>query len=310
MTNASLPSKAGFRSTLINGILGIKPIADFAKHKARNMMINRAEKIGVAWRDNVRQLRTHDWETELNQVQNPQTAYPDYYTVSFHAYETGNLSWDAALEVESAAHAVHATIWKDTDGISPKGDSRLRQSYHDIIKKELDINPKAILDVGCSVGMSTFAMQQNYPEAEITGLDLSPYYLAVANYRSQQRQASIQWVHAAAEKSGLADGSFDLVSSFLMFHELPQVAAEEIIEEAHRLLRPGGYMTLMDMNPRSEAYKKMPPYVFTLLKSTEPYLDQYFTLDLESVFPQKGFSSPKIISTSPRHRAIIAQRLS
>ncbi len=71
-------------------------------------------------------------------------------------------------------------------------------------------------------------MQAIYPHAKITGLDLSPYFLAVANYRAQQRQAKINWLHAQAESTGLPDASFDLVSIFLMCHELPQSATRQI----------------------------------------------------------------------------------
>lgn len=306
MTAIQLPNQPGLASRLINGILGIKPLANFAKQQARQMIIERAEKIGVPWRDNIRQLRSHDWQTELSQVENPQLNYPDYYCCSFHAYERGNLNWEAAWEVESAAHAVHATIWQKTDGISIKGDSRLRQNYLNALQEQLTFQPQDILDIGCSVGMSTFSLQAAYPQAKITGLDLSPYYLAVANYRARQRQTSMQWVHAAAEATGLPDSSFDLVSAFLLFHELPQTAAKAIIKEARRLLRPSGCLALMDMNPRAEAYRQMPPYIFTLLKSTEPYLDQYFTLDLETAFREAGFRRPTITPISPRHRAIIS----
>ena len=305
MTATSIQTKIGLTSRIINGILAIKPLADFAKNRARNMMIVRAEKIGVPWRENVRQLRSHDLEKELAQVQNPQVTYPDYYLCSFHAYEKGNLNWDAALEVESAAYAVHAKIWPDA---GPKGDPMLRQSYLDILKAQLPSQPGDILDIGCSVGMSTFSLQKAYPEAKLTGLDLSPYYLAVANYRSQQRQAEINWVHAAAEDTSLPNASFDLVSTFLTFHELPQKPAREILCEVNRLLRPGGYFALMDMNPQSEAFQKMPPYVLTLLKSTEPYLDQYFSLDLEQALLEAGFHSPQITPNSPRHRTVIARK--
>jgi hypothetical protein len=34
--------------------------------------------------------------------------------VSFHAYEKGNLSLDAALEVEAAAKSVHANVFDPT----------------------------------------------------------------------------------------------------------------------------------------------------------------------------------------------------
>lgn len=293
-------------SRLINGIFAIKPLYNIAKHQARQMMITRAQKIGVPWRDNVRQLRSHNWETEKASIESPNLVYPDYYLGSIHAYCNGDLDWLAALEAESAAYTVHSTIWKDTDGISVNGDPKLRQAYHDVLN-QLSLNPQTILDLGCSVGMSTFALQEVYPQAKVTGLDLSPFHLSVAQYRTRERQANINWIHANATSTQRADQSFDLVSSFLMFHEIPQITAKEILQEVRRILRPDGYFTMMDMNPKSEAYQKMPPYIFTLLKSTEPYLDEYFTLDITSALLEAGFKSPHITMISPRHRAIVAQ---
>jgi len=292
-----------FASRLVNRVLAVPPLFQLAKFQARNMMIKRAEKMGVPWREEVQRLQQHDWEAERAKVENPNLTYPDYYCKSFHAYEDGNLNWNAALEVEFAAYAVHATIWKEA---GKAGDAQLRQSYHEIIR-QLPIKPQRILDIGCSVGMSTFALQEIYSQAEITGLDLSPYFLAVANYNSKQRESKIKWRHALAEATGLPNHSFDLVSAFLIFHELPQSAAKAIFEEARRLLRPGGYLTIMDMNPQAEAYRKMPPYILTLLKSTEPYLDEYFTLDIQTALVEAGFESPTITANSPRHRTVIAQ---
>ncbi len=300
----AVQTATGVTSRLVNTVLGIKPLANLAKHQARQMMIKRAEKIGVPWTKTVQELRKQDWESHLNQVQNPQLTYPDYYCCSFHAYEKGNLSWDAALEVEVAAYAVHAGIWQDTGA---DGDPRLRSSYHDILTSQIAKQPQDILDIGCSVGMSTFALQAVYPQAKITGLDLSPYFLAVAHYNSQQRNADINWVHAAAETTGLPDASFDLVSIFLVCHELPQSATRQILGEARRLLRSGGHLAIMDMNPQSEIYTKMPPYILTLLKSTEPYLDQYFTLDITQALVEAGFKAPSITSNTHRHRTLVAQ---
>ena len=304
MTVTSFQPQPGLASRMINGILSIKPLAKLAKHQARNMIITRAEKIGVPWRDNVRQLSQHNWQEELANVENSNLVYPDYYVCSFHGYDSGNLSWESALEVESAAYAVHASIWPDA-GV--KGDPRLRDNYHSILKQQLSLNPQTILDIGCSVGMSTFPLQEMYPNAKLTGLDLSAYHLAVAHYRSQQRNLDIDWVHAAAEETNLPSASFDLVSTFLLYHELPKTAAIAIFKEARRLLKPGGYFTMMDMNPRAEAFQKMPPYVLTLLKSTEPYLDQYFALDVETALTEAGFETPTITPVSPRHRAIVAK---
>ena len=304
MTTA-VKTAPGISSRLVNGLLAIKPLANLAKHQARTMMIKRAERIGVPWTKQVKELSQLDWGTQLEKVQNPELVYPEYYVRSFHAYESGNLSWEAAWEVEVAAYAVHAGVWKDAGS---QGDARLRQSFFDIVTSQISTQPQDILDLGCSVGMSTFALQDAYPQAKITGLDLSPYFLAVAQYQSQQRQKSIQWVHAAAESTGLSEASFDLVSIFLMCHELPQSATMEILREARRVLRPGGHLAIMDMNPKSEIYIKMPPYILTLLKSTEPYLDEYFALDIEQALVEAGFTAPTITFNTPRHRTVISQK--
>jgi ubiquinone/menaquinone biosynthesis C-methylase UbiE len=302
--NTAVKNSSGLASRFVNGVLAIKPLANLAKHQARQMMIKRAQKIGVNWLEEVQTLQSRDWQTDLAKVQNPKLSYPEYYLRPFHAYEKGDLCWEAALEAEVAAHTVHATIWP---GAGAQGDRKLRQSYHDILKRQISNEPQDILDLGCSVGMSTFALQKVYPHAKITGLDLSPYFLAVAQYRSQQRHATINWIHALAESTGLSDASFDLISIFLVCHELPQAATRQIFAEARRLLRPGGHLAIMDMNPKSEVHKKMPPYILTLLKSTEPYLDEYFSLDIEQVLIEAGFNAPTITANSPRHRTVIAQ---
>ncbi len=299
-------------SQLVNSLLSIPLLAKFAKERARALIIKRAEAIGVAWRDDVKFLRSRggteafspQWEAELAEITNPELTYPDYYLTSFHAYDRGNLSWDAAMEVEVAAYSVHAKIFTET---GKSGDTRLRQGYHELITQTLPTPPQAIVDIGCSVGMSTFALQTNYPHAQLTGVDLSPYFLAVANYRAEQLQTqNIDWVHASGEATGLPAASYDLVSLFLICHELPQTATRQIFQEAKRLLKPGGHIAIMDMNPQSEIYSQMAPYILTLLKSTEPYLDRYFTLDIAAALIDAGFQAPTITPNTPRHRTVIA----
>jgi ubiquinone/menaquinone biosynthesis C-methylase UbiE len=291
---------------LVNGLLAVKPLANYAKQKARNMMIDRAALIGVSWQGMVDELRSQDLEAKLAKVKNPDLKYPEYYLRPFHAYDDGNLGWDAATEVEVAAYAVHSKVWGETNA---KGDALLRQSYHDVITKALTKDqleaPVDILDIGCSVGMSTLALAEIYPNSQITGLDLSPYFLAIADQKLST-YPNINLVHAAAETTGLPDQSFDLISIFLVCHELPQSATTEILTEARRLLRPHGHLAIMDMNPNSAIYAKMPPYILTLLKSTEPYLDQYFSLDLEKAIALAGFQNISITENSPRHRTVIA----
>jgi len=308
---ANTTPKIGLASRLVNGILAIAPLFNIAKQRARKMMIERAESMGVNWLQIAADLQKQDLDAELAKVQNPNLKYPDYYLKPFHAYAEGNLGWMPATEVEVAAYAVHSRIWND-DQPPVEGDARLRQSYLDIVKEKMSV-PQDILDIGCSVGMSTFSLHGTYPNAKITGLDLSPHFLAVANYNTRikhpelSENQQVQWLHATAEQTGLPDNSFDFVSCFLLFHELPQDATRQILQEIRRVLRPNGHFAVMDMNPYSDIYVKMPPYILTLLKSTEPYLDQYFSFDLASELVAAGFESPTIIANTPRHRTGIAK---
>lgn len=302
---------------LINGALAIKPLANFAKDRARNMMIKRAESIGVYWLDEVDKLRSRGsnntlnpiWEKEREEICDRTLTYPDYYLTSFHAYEEGNLGWEPALEATVAAKAVHARLWPEGDA---RGDIRLRQSYLDVLLEKLPQAPETIVDLGCSTGLSTRALQEAYPNAKITGIDLSDYFLTVARYQTTNRGAQgaspINWLHASAETTGLPANSVDLVSASLIFHELPQTAIRAVIQEAYRILRPGGHFTIMEMNPQSEVYRKLPAYVLTLLKSTEPYLDQYFALDLHQALMDGGFSQPNQTLNTSRHRVVIAPK--
>ncbi|NUN66265.1 class I SAM-dependent methyltransferase [Pseudanabaena biceps] len=311
VTTSAPNPKIGLVSRLVNGILAIAPIFNIAKQRARKMMIERAESMGVNWLQIAADLQKQDLEVELAQVKNPHLQYPEYYLKPFHAYEEGNLGWLPATEVEVAAYAVHSRIWKD-DKPPVEGDARLRQSYLDIVKEKLP-QPQDILDIGCSVGMSTFSLHKAYPSAKITGLDLSPHFLAIANYNTRTKHpelaknGQVQWIHGAAEQMELPDHSVDFVSCFLIFHELPQEASRQILREIRRVLRPSGYFAMMDMNPNSDIYAKMPPYILTLLKSTEPYLDQYFSFDLASELVAAGFDTPTITPNTPRHRTVIAK---
>ena len=328
MTTTTSPSSsqlstADTAAKLVNGLISIKPLWNAAKWQARNRMIKRAETLGVPWRETVQEFQSLDLQHHWDSICNPNLCYPEYYQASFHGYDEGHLCWDAAFEFEVASNTVHATLYPDD--AKADNDARLRYSYHDVLDRELpytpETQPHAILDLHCTVGLDTSLLHQKYPRANVTGLDFSPYYVTVAHYQQAQRfsslspssltpdalaQPSITWVHALPEQTGLASQSFDWVSAFLLFHEMPQDATRKIFREVRRLVKPGGYFTFMDMNPQAAAYSTMAPYIMALLKSTEPFMDQYFALDIEQELRDAGFDSVTMTVNSIHHRTVVA----
>lgn len=297
-------AQAGVSSQLINGLLSIRPVWALAKRQARSMMIRRAERLGIPWTATVNTLREVDWTPLWDSVVEPDLHIPANYQAAFHGYDAGHLCWEAAFEFEVASQAVHSSLYPEAGASS---DQALRTGYHDALLAALPQTPATILDLHCTVGLGCFALHRTFPEAEVSGLDFSPHYLAVARHHDAQRQGGVsQWHHALPEDTGLATGSFDLVSAFLLLHEMPQDTTRRILREARRLLRPGGSLAVMDMNPECSAYQTMPAAIMTLLKSTEPYLDAYFSFDLTRELEAAGFDQVSSRPCSPRHRAVVA----
>lgn len=305
MTQASTTPKADLTSQLVGRALAVKPVWALAKAQARRMMIGRAERLGIPWRETVAELSQRDWQPLWDQVHQPGIDLPPNYKASFHGYDDGHLCWEAAYEFEVASNAVHSSLYPEAGAHS---DQKLRQGYHELLQKHFPQDPQRILDLHCTVGLSTFRLEQTFPAAQITGLNFSPYYLTLAAYNAQRQGSAVrEWVHAVPEATGLASGSFDLVSAFLLFHEMPPVTTRRIFREVRRLVAPGGCFALMDMNPESGAYQSMPAFVMTLLKSTEPFMDAYFGLDLRHELLDAGFDEVEIQPCTPRHFGVIAR---
>lgn len=211
-----------------------------------------------------------DWERESDRLCNPQLSYPDYYqSQNFHGVEGGYLNIDAALTYDPV-----------TQYVLPPNESWVRQGVINSIR----CRPSYILDLGCGTGSTTVLLKQTFPQAEVIGLDLSPYMLVMAQRKAQQLDLDIQFRHGMAEKTGFPDASFDLVSASLLFHETPPEVAIAILQEAFRLLRPGGEIIILDGNQATLRWVDWLTEIFE-----EPYIKSYAAGSVDAWMGQVGF---------------------
>ncbi len=307
-TDKIKPDWAGedWLSRFVNLLIQTKPIYAVMKQQARRVLIKTAETNGIPWRRNYQELEASNVKSFLKEVQQPIT-YPDYYQVPFHAYAEGNLCWPAAFETESATYSMALRVWPKEGLTWEEAQNRLRSSFHKVLAEHGPKQVNRILDMGCSVGVSTLALQRFYPQAQTIGLDLSPYMLSVAKMRDTQGNIA-DWRHAKAEETGFENQSFDIVTLQFVIHELPRKATQEIFQEAYRILISGGSIALVDNDPKSTVIQNLPPALFTLMKSTEPWSDDYYTFDVESALQEAGFENVVTVASDPRHRTIIARK--
>lgn len=300
-------------SRVVNLLINTKPLYEVMKYQARQVIIKTAEKKGIPWRESCQALQAEGVETKLSSLTNPEVVYPEYYQVPFHAYDEGNLCWQAALEAPAATYAMALRVWKDEDLTWQEAQTRLRANFYQVLGQYSPEIVRDVLDLGCSVGISTLSLHRYYQERQeeqvrTLGLDLSPYMLAVAQTLDKQQEIT-QWCHNQAEKTDFADNSFDVITLQFVLHELPNTATVAIFREALRILKPGGCLAIVDNNPRSPVIQNLPPALFVLMKSTEPWSDEYYTFDVVANLEEVGFKHQTTVSVDPRHRAIIATKV-
>jgi SAM-dependent methyltransferase len=127
-------------------------------------------------------------------------------------------------------------------------NAALGQGTVDVVRQRFpDLAPSRILDMGCGAGMSTHPLAEAWPDAEIHAIDIAAPMLRYAHGRSEAMGVPIHYAQQNAGHTSFADGSFDLIVSNLLLHEIPQKLIRQIIVECHRLLRPGGVMIHNDL---------------------------------------------------------------
>ena len=150
---------------------------------------------------------------------------------------------------------------------------------------------RRILDLGCSFGGNTMAFRAAYPDAEeIVGLDLSAPALRWAHVSAEERGLAITYEQGDATAMQHEDSSFDLITGFLLAHEVTAETLDQILREAHRVLRPGGHIRFLDLPP----YIELAPEVAFLQSfdndgNGEKFWNDFLSSDFKATLQRAGF---------------------
>ncbi len=139
------------------------------------------------------------------------------------------------------------------------------------------------LDLGCGEGR--FSRDLTAMGHRIVGLDVSPSMLDAAH----RADPDIAVCLADAARTPFADGSFDLVIAFMSLQDVDAAAAA--VEEAARVLEPGGRLCIAVVHPFSSAGAFETQEPDSAFRADISYLDVSFIEDtvvrdgLEVLFP-------------------------
>jgi len=153
-------------------------------------------------------------------------------------------------------------------------------------------SPEKILELGCGSGQYTTGLAAAFPNAELWGCDLSTRQLEQAQRRANH--AGLHWhlFQAAAESTGLEADQFDLVTSYAMVHEQPADAIRATLEEAFRILKPGGIVFVADVTPYhvQDHYHRWKADLLNNIQGGDPYWREYAGSDLAVLARDAGLS--------------------
>lgn len=100
-----------------------------------------------------------------------------------------------------------------------------------------------VLDLACGTGDITRALTLRYPEARVTGLDLTPEMLDLARNLSPTGPVFKQ---GDMMQTGESSSTFDLITGGYALRNAPDLDAA--LAEIHRLLRPGATAAFLDFS--------------------------------------------------------------
>ena len=145
---------------------------------------------------------------------------------------------------------------------------------------------ETLLDVGCGTGGVTIPAKVRVGElGSATGIDPAPEMIAVARRKAQRAGLEIDFRMGVIESLPFPDATFDVVTSSLMMHHLPEHLRVKGLAEVRRVLKPGGRILIVDMSRPSSSFIKR---FFTLLVQ-HGHGSQFGVEDLLKLMRETGF---------------------
>lgn len=150
-----------------------------------------------------------------------------------------------------------------------------------------------ILDLASGTGTFALMLKEIQPRAAIIGLDADPQVLEIAQQKATNKRIDITFQQQGLS-SGLPfeDDQLDKVFSSLFFHHLTLDMKQKTLEEAFRVLTPGGDIYILDFDRPQNLWMRIAFFSIQLLDGFETTRDHVKGVILESLH-EEGFTEVK-----------------
>ncbi len=280
---------------------GIYPLQVLTTESARHFFKRYPQILFDSWSVTKRRLEhvSKDFDMEAREYLRD---VPDYFQRNFHYQTDGYLTEKSA---ELYEHQVEILFSGAADAMRRLILPPLKAQFPYTEGEGLHF-----LEVAGGTGRLTKFVKMTFPKAKITLMDLSHPYLKKAQ-DNLNGFTKINFVQGDSAALPFLDQQFDAVLSCFLFHELPLSERQKTLTESLRVLKPGGFLGLVDSVQQEDkqdfefALKQFP------VDFHEPFYKNYIQNPMEGLLrhaqfeqiqTQLGFFSKAVWALKPEQK--------
>ena len=221
-------------------------------------------------------------------ILNPDLEIPEYASYEIHTQPGGYIG------NPFAGHIYHYSTNNFYMGVRvPNYQDELHTKLAGQVPKPDDQSVNRILEIGCGIGQLAVALKTRFQSAEVSGIDVAAPMIRYGHMRAVDINIPVNFSQQLAEKTNFPDNHFDIVTSYIVHHELPQDISEAVTKEAYRILRPGGVFFPIDF--QTGAYRGLQGAWSRYMQwvdhrwNEEVWREEYAKFDFPSTMKAAGF---------------------
>lgn len=168
----------------------------------------------------------------------------------------------------------------------------VQKVHRELIDQAVIRSGQRVLEIGCGTGNLAILAKKLYPSSEVVAIDPDLKALERARRKAHRARIPIEFDQEFSEELTFPQASFDKVLSAFMLHHVKAEAKLRTLQEALRVLKPGGSLHLVDFEERKGPTGGLHSILVKIAHSRQGSSPHDVVLEL---MKNAGFDQPQVL---------------